>query len=50
MKSLIMITNPDNPFPLAGKGTVQKAMAEKIYDKELDELYKAAGPEANYSY
>ena len=50
MKSLIMFTKPDKPFPLAGKGTVQKALAERIYEKELEELYKAAAPEASYSY
>ena len=50
MKSLIRFTKPDKAFPLAGKGTVQEALAEKLYEKESDELYKAAGPEASYSY
>lgn len=50
MESLIMFTTPEKPFPLAGKGTVQRAFAEEIYQNELNALYKAAGPEANYGF
>lgn len=50
METLIMFTKAEKPFPLAAKGTVQRAFAEEIYRDELDALYKAAGPEANYGF
>ena len=50
MESLITFTKPEKPFPLAGKGTVRRALAEEIYREELDALYNAAGPEASYGF
>ncbi|KAL0937767.1 nonribosomal peptide synthetase [Colletotrichum truncatum] len=38
----IGITSPDKPFPRAGKGTIQRPMALKLYKDELDEWYKKA--------
>ncbi|KAK6607911.1 thioester reductase domain-containing protein [Botrytis cinerea] len=30
---------PDKPFPRAGKGTIQRKQAEKLYETELNSLY-----------
>ena len=48
-RSMMLFTKPEKPFPLAGKATVQKAAAEKLYAEELEELY-AARPEAAHGY
>jgi hypothetical protein len=38
-KEMILVTKPDKPLPRAGKGTVQKKAALKIYDDEIEALY-----------
>ncbi|KAK8075592.1 thioester reductase domain-containing protein [Apiospora hydei] len=38
----IMIARPDKPFPRAGKGTIQRAAAVKLYKDDIDELYDKA--------
>ncbi|EMD01008.1 hypothetical protein BAUCODRAFT_62089 [Baudoinia panamericana UAMH 10762] len=38
-KQMILIAKPDRPFPRAGKGTVQRRLAVKMYEAELDSLY-----------
>lgn len=38
-RDFILFTTPEKPFPRAGKGTVQKKIAEKLYQSELDALY-----------
>ena len=50
LKSLITFTLPGKPFPLAQKGTVQRASAIKEYQREIDHLYKEAEAEANYGF
>ena len=50
MESLIMFTLPGKDFPLAGKATVQRAGAIKMYQSELNDLYEMAGPELNKGY
>lgn len=45
MESLIMYTTPGKEFPLAGKGTLQRAAAIEMYLSELDDLYNSVGPE-----
>ena len=50
LESLFMFTKPEKPFPLAGKGSVRRALAEQIYEEELNALYEAAGPEAGYGF
>lgn len=38
-RDFVLFTNSEKPLPRAGKGTVQKKMAEKLYQSELDALY-----------
>lgn len=39
----IILSNPDKPFPRAGKGTVQRASTIKLYEDEIDRLYESIG-------
>lgn len=39
-KEFIRLTNPDKPFPRAGKGTIQRAAAVKLYAEEIDKIYE----------
>ncbi|TGO16275.1 hypothetical protein BTUL_0030g00620 [Botrytis tulipae] len=39
-KDFVAFTKPDKPFPRAGKGTVQRRQAEKLYETELNSLYE----------
>lgn len=41
-RDYILLTNPDKPLPRAGKGTVQRPGAIKIYQNEIDQLYESA--------
>ncbi|CCD55192.1 similar to NRPS-like enzyme [Botrytis cinerea T4] len=38
-KDFVAFTRPDKPFPRAGKGTIQRKQAEKLYETELNSLY-----------
>ena len=44
--SLFMFTKPEKPFPLAGKDNLRRALAEQIYEEELNALHEAVEPEA----
>lgn len=37
------MTDPAKPFPRAGKGTIQRAGAVKLYRDEIDQLYENTG-------
>ena len=39
MKDFILLSEPSRPFPRAGKGTVQRKAAFRLYQKEIDNLY-----------
>lgn len=39
LKEMILVTDPDRPLPRAGKGTVQRKAALRMYEGELDALY-----------
>jgi len=39
-KELIVFTHPDRPLPRAGKGTIQRAAANKLYADDIDNVYK----------
>ena len=39
MKDFILLSEPGRPFPRAGKGTVQRKAAFRLYQKEIDNLY-----------
>ncbi|KAF7929570.1 hypothetical protein EAE99_004474 [Botrytis elliptica] len=41
-KDFVAFTKPDKPFPRAGKGTVQRRQAEKLYETELNSLYETS--------
>ncbi|KAI0173134.1 acetyl-CoA synthetase-like protein [Hypoxylon sp. FL1284] len=42
-REFIILTSPDKPFPRAGKGTVQRAGAIKLYEEEINRLYESVG-------
>lgn len=41
-RQFVTLTSPDKPFPRAGKGTIQRAGAIKLYKDEIDQLYEGA--------
>ncbi|OLN85756.1 Iterative polyketide synthase CazM 8 [Colletotrichum chlorophyti] len=41
-RNFIGVTKPEKPFPRAGKGTIQRPMALKLYKDEIDEWYNKA--------
>lgn len=46
-RDFILFTSPEKPLPRAGKGTVQKKSAEKLYRSELDALYEKTSLSGN---
>lgn len=42
-RPLVIVTDPAKPFPRAGKGSIQRPMAVKLYEREIDELYRRVG-------
>ena len=44
MKGFVMLTNPDKPLPRAGKDTVQRHAALKLYAEEFNALYRRMRP------
>ncbi|EFQ26791.1 thioester reductase domain-containing protein [Colletotrichum graminicola] len=41
-RAFIGVTKPEKPFPRAGKGTIQRPLAVKLYEDEIDEWYARA--------
>ncbi|CCF42652.1 ochratoxin A non-ribosomal peptide synthetase, partial [Colletotrichum higginsianum] len=41
-RAFIGVASPDKPFPRAGKGTIQRPMALKLYKDEIDAWYDKA--------
>jgi hypothetical protein len=41
----ILFSNPSKPFMRAGKGTVQRSATLRLYEEEIDELYRKFGDE-----
>ncbi|KAI0842989.1 acetyl-CoA synthetase-like protein [Hypoxylon sp. FL0890] len=41
-RDFILLTKPEKPFPRAGKGTIQRGLATRIYQEEVDQLYERA--------
>lgn len=39
-RQFIMISNPDKPFPRAGKGSIQRAATVQLYKEEIDKIYE----------
>lgn len=42
-RAFLGLTDPAKPFPRAGKGTIQRAGAIKLYSAEIDQIYENAG-------
>ena len=38
-KEMIIVTDPKKPLPRAGKGTIQRRSAMKLYEDEINKLY-----------
>ncbi|KAI1653606.1 acetyl-CoA synthetase-like protein [Daldinia decipiens] len=41
-RDFIMLSKPEKPLLRAGKGTIQRGLSVKLYQDEIDELYKKA--------
>ncbi|KAL2161080.1 hypothetical protein VTH06DRAFT_8793 [Thermothelomyces fergusii] len=41
-RQFVAVSAPDKPFPRAGKGTIQRAAAVRMYRDEIDRLYERA--------
>ncbi|GJC91514.1 Ochratoxin A non-ribosomal peptide synthetase [Colletotrichum higginsianum IMI 349063] len=39
----ILFSDKDRPFPLAGKGNVQRAAVLRLYEREIDDMYARVG-------
>ncbi|KAI1432912.1 hypothetical protein GGR50DRAFT_696631 [Xylaria sp. CBS 124048] len=46
-REYVMLTTAEKPFPRAGKGTIQRASAIKMYAEEINKLYAAAEAASN---
>ncbi|KAJ5523615.1 thioester reductase domain-containing protein [Penicillium frequentans] len=44
MRGFVMLTKPEKPMPVAGKGTVQRHQVLKLYADEFRELYERMKP------
>ncbi|RAL07159.1 thioester reductase domain-containing protein [Aspergillus homomorphus CBS 101889] len=44
MRGFVMLTKPEKPMPIAGKGTVQRHQVLKLYAEEFKELYERMRP------
>ncbi|RYP91175.1 hypothetical protein DL770_002704 [Monosporascus sp. CRB-9-2] len=42
-RELVVLSNPDKAFPRAGKGTIQRAAAVRLYKDEINTLYEKQG-------
>ncbi|KAK2603822.1 hypothetical protein QQS21_004024 [Conoideocrella luteorostrata] len=42
-RQLVALSDPDIPFPRAGKGTIQRVAATRAYKQMSDEMYQRAG-------
>lgn len=42
-RRFILLSKPEKPFPRGGKGNVQRPTTIKLYQDEIDEIYKTAG-------
>ncbi|PSN59431.1 acetyl-CoA synthetase-like protein [Corynespora cassiicola Philippines] len=42
-KEMMIFATREKPFPLAGKGSIQRKMIAKMYTPEMDELYASLG-------
>ncbi|GKT43440.1 non-canonical non-ribosomal peptide synthetase FUB8 [Colletotrichum spaethianum] len=42
-KDRMLFSNKDKPFPLAGKGNVQRVAVLKLYEKEIEDMYVRVG-------
>ncbi|KAK1596905.1 thioester reductase domain-containing protein [Colletotrichum navitas] len=41
-RAFVAVAKPEKPFPRAGKGTIQRPLALKLYKDEIDEWYASA--------
>lgn len=42
-KKLVVVADPDRPFPRASKGTIIRSLTTKVYEQEIEEVYCATG-------
>lgn len=42
-RDFLVLSDPEKPFPRAGKGTIQRAAAVKLYHDNIEQLYEKAG-------
>jgi acyl-coenzyme A synthetase/AMP-(fatty) acid ligase len=41
-KNLVVVADPERPFPRASKGTIIRSLTTKAYEREIEEIYCAA--------
>ena len=41
-RPLVAVTDPNRPFPRSGKGSIQRGMAVKLYENDVQQIYDAA--------
>lgn len=39
-RDFVFLSDPERPFPRAGKGTIQRAMAVKVYKDDIDRIFQ----------
>ena len=42
-KNMVVVADPERPFPRASKGTIIRSLTIKAYEREIEEIYCAAG-------
>ncbi|RAL16167.1 acetyl-CoA synthetase-like protein [Aspergillus homomorphus CBS 101889] len=42
-RDYVFLSDPDRPFPRAGKGTIQRAMVVKVYADDIQRIFAASG-------
>jgi hypothetical protein len=42
-KRFVVVADPGRPFPRASKGTIIRSLTTKAYEREIEEVYRAAG-------
>jgi thioester reductase-like protein len=46
-RDFVYLSDPERPFPRAGKGTIQRALVDKLYENDLNQLFAdSTGPPA----
>lgn len=42
-RKLVIVADPEKPFPRASKGTIIRSLTTRAYEREIEEVYRIAG-------